>query len=73
MRESEKIKKDKILNKAIAVFAEKGFRKTTMSELAKSAGISEATLYKHYNNKEKILFYGRSTYESNKEAVVLED
>lgn len=56
MRKSAKIKKDKIIKTAIAVFAEKGFRKTTMSELAKSAGISEATLYKHYNNKEKILF-----------------
>ena len=56
MPESDRTKKDKIINTAIAVFAEKGFREATMSDLAKSAGISEATLYKHFNNKEKILF-----------------
>ena len=56
MSESTKTKKDKIINTAITVFAEKGFREATISDLAKRAGISEATLYNHFNNKEEILF-----------------
>ncbi|MBU2647905.1 TetR/AcrR family transcriptional regulator [bacterium] len=51
-----KPKKDKIIKSAIAVFAEKGFRESTLSDLAKKAGISEATLYNHFRNKEEILF-----------------
>jgi len=55
MSEAVKTKNDKIMETAVAVFAEKGFRAATMSDLAKRAGISEATLYKHFNNKENIL------------------
>jgi AcrR family transcriptional regulator len=36
------------------VFAEKGFEKTTTRELAKTAGVSEALLYKHFPSKESM-------------------
>jgi AcrR family transcriptional regulator len=36
------------------VFAEKGFHGTTTRELANSAGVSEALLFKHFPNKEAL-------------------
>jgi len=38
-----------------------GFDKTTMSDIAKEAGIARPTLYKHYKNKQSILFTGIDT------------
>ena len=48
-------KKTKILRSAISVFSKKGFRVSTISDLAKKAKIGEATIYNHFKNKEEIL------------------
>jgi len=48
-------KKTRIIETATAVFAEKGFRSSTISDLAKGAGLGEATIYNHFKNKEDIL------------------
>ena len=48
-------KKSAILRAALHVFAEAGFQKATMTDLAKNAGLSEATIYNHFKNKEEIL------------------
>lgn len=52
-RESEK--KRKILNSAIKIFGEKGFQNATISEIAKDAGIGDATIYEYFKSKEDIL------------------
>ena len=43
-----------IVEAATKVFAENGFHGTTTRELAKTAGVSEALLYKHFPSKESL-------------------
>jgi TetR/AcrR family fatty acid metabolism transcriptional regulator len=52
-RESEK--KRKILNSAIKIFGDKGFQNATIAEIAKEAGVGDATIYEYFKNKEDIL------------------
>jgi TetR/AcrR family fatty acid metabolism transcriptional regulator len=49
-------KKTAIIEAAIRVFADKGYRASTVADLAKMAGLGEATIYNHFKNKEEILF-----------------
>ena len=52
----KKIKKsDKILNAAEKIFAEKGFSKTKISEIAKLSGVASGTVYEYFTNKEALL------------------
>ena len=48
-------KKRKILNSAIKIFGDKGFQNATISEIAKEAGIGDATIYEYFKSKEDIL------------------
>lgn len=41
---------------AIALFAERGFVETTMADVAEAAGVSRRTAYRHYPNKEDLIF-----------------
>lgn len=43
-----------ILGAAIVLFNEKGFKAATTAAIAKQAGISEPTMYKHFNNKKDL-------------------
>ena len=45
-------KKDVILTAAAKLFAEKGFRETSMAELSKLTGAAEGTIFYHFKNKE---------------------
>ena len=49
-------KYDNILMSAENIFSQKGFAKTTIAEIAKSAGVGEGTVYEYFNNKEDLLF-----------------
>lgn len=49
-------KKSRIMEVATRVFSENGYRSSTVSDLAKKAGLGEATIYNHFKNKEEILF-----------------
>jgi AcrR family transcriptional regulator len=49
-------KQKKILESAIQLFADKGYNGTTTSEIAKLAGVAEATIFKHYRTKKGLLF-----------------
>jgi AcrR family transcriptional regulator len=44
------------LNAAEHVFAEKGFHEATLSDIAKKAHVSEATIYEYFLSKEELLF-----------------
>ena len=58
-------RKDKIARNAISVFAEKGFKASTIAQLAKNVGLVEATIYKYFKNKEEILLYTVVSYMSD--------
>lgn len=51
-------KTQQILDSSLAVFCRYGFAKTTMSDLAEAAGVSRATLYLHFSNKEAVFRAG---------------
>ena len=46
---------DHVLNKALQVFLQYGYRKTSVEDIAKAAGISRQGLYLHFKNKDEIL------------------
>jgi AcrR family transcriptional regulator len=48
-------KQRNILEAAIHLFAEKGYNGTTTNEIAKLAGVAEATIFKHYRTKKGLL------------------
>lgn len=45
-----------ILKQAAVVFAENGYERATMSQVAISAGVSKALIYHYYDSKETLLF-----------------
>ena len=43
---------------ALALYAEQGFEKTTVAEIAKQAGLTERTFFRNFADKREVLFYG---------------
>lgn len=56
LQKSKSEKYHKILNSAGAVFAEHGFYKATISQIAARAGVADGTLYLYFKNKDDILY-----------------
>ena len=55
-----KIKNDKyhrILEAAVTVFAKAGFHESTISQIAKAAGVADGTIYLYFKNKDDILVH----------------
>lgn len=52
-REPER--KTQILTSAIKIFGEKGFQNATIAEIAKDAGVGDATIYEYFKNKEDLM------------------
>lgn len=52
------VKSDHILDAALPVFVRYGFRKASMSDIARAAGISRASLYLSFNSKEELFRAG---------------
>lgn len=52
----KKTRKDRIMEAALRIFAEKTFSDATISEISKEAGVSEATIYEYFGTKEDLLF-----------------
>ena len=48
-------RKKKILTSATKIIGEKGFQNATIAEIAKEAGIGDATIYEYFKNKEDLL------------------
>lgn len=57
--------KDLILQTAKELISEVGFHRTTTAQLAKKAGISEGTIYRHFESKEDILLAILKELEEN--------
>lgn len=45
----------RILEAAVKVFAEKGFHQSTISQIAREAGVADGTIYLYFKNKDDIL------------------
>lgn len=54
-KEQKEKTKRKLIETAVELFIEKGYQKTSMKKIAKTAGVGEATIYNYFPNKEKIL------------------
>jgi len=51
-------KKQEIIQAAITVFAQKGFTKTKMADIAQAANIGKGTIYEYFKNKNEIFENG---------------
>lgn len=49
--ENKKIKKDSLLSTAFRLFTEKGFSKTTVSDIVGAAGLAKGTFYLYFKDK----------------------
>jgi len=54
--EIKAFKKEFVLQKASALFEQRGYEKTKMSDIAKACNVSIGTLYKIYNSKDEIFY-----------------
>src|SRR5882757_9655681 len=43
---------------AMKLYVERGFEQTTVAEIAKRAGLTERTFFRHFADKREVLFYG---------------
>lgn len=49
------VKREIILNAAVACFARDGFHKTKMSDIAEMAGVSDGLAYRYFSSKDEII------------------
>ncbi|CCK79292.1 FadR: transcriptional regulator, TetR family [Desulfobacula toluolica Tol2] len=56
LQKNKSEKYNKILDSAGAVFAQFGFYKATISQIASRAGVADGTVYLYFKNKEDILY-----------------
>jgi AcrR family transcriptional regulator len=43
---------------ALGLYGERGYDQTTVAEIAKRAGLTERTFFRHFADKREVLFYG---------------
>lgn len=60
-------KETHILLNALKVFARRGFKEATISEIAREAGTGKGTIYEYFRSKEQILEKGFALFFSNLE------
>ena len=54
--EKKEAKKDKIIEKSMELFCEKGYYATKVEEITKALGISKGNFYTYFNSKEEVLY-----------------
>jgi AcrR family transcriptional regulator len=47
------------------LYVERGFEQTTVAEIAKRAGLTERTFFRHFADKREVLFWGSATLQEN--------
>ena len=52
----KEVKKDKIIEKSMELFREKGYHTTKVEEITKALGISKGNFYTYFNSKEEVLY-----------------
>ena len=54
--EKKEAKKDKIIEKSMELFCEKGYYATKVEEITKALGISKGNFYTYFSSKEEVLY-----------------
>jgi TetR/AcrR family fatty acid metabolism transcriptional regulator len=54
-RNAKESTRERIINSAKKLFAEQGYQKTTIVDISRQAGLSEAALYEYFQGKEDLL------------------
>jgi AcrR family transcriptional regulator len=49
---------------ALALYAERGFEQTTVAQIARRAGLTERTFFRHFADKREVLFSGAVTLQA---------
>lgn len=57
MNQKVESRKEKILKEALMLFAERGYMNTPTRVIAQRAGVSEALIFKHFGDKDHLLFH----------------
>ncbi|MGH9055990.1 MAG: TetR family transcriptional regulator [Acidimicrobiales bacterium] len=60
----------RLVEAALTLFAERGFDQTTAEEIAKAAGLTERTFFRHFADKREVLFYGANDLKEHLVALV---
>src|ERR1044072_6655129 len=50
---------ERLAQAARELFATRGFERTTATEIARSAGLTERTFFRHFSDKREVLFHGQ--------------
>ncbi len=53
--ELRKRSRDKIMDNALRLFAQRGYHRTTVEQIARQAGVSKGLLYNYFTSKEELL------------------
>ena len=57
MKEKGSSRREKIINEALLLFADKGYADTSTKLIAAQANVSEALIFKHFGNKDQLLIH----------------
>jgi AcrR family transcriptional regulator len=52
----------RLVNAAVALFAEQGYDATTVNEIAERAGLTKTTFFRHFSDKREVLFAGQEIH-----------
>ena|SRR5487761_1075716 len=50
----------RLVQAALELYVERGFEQTTVAEIARRAGLTERTFFRHFADKREVLFWGQS-------------
>ena len=50
---------------AMELYIERGFEQTTVTEIARRAGLTQRTFFRHYADKREVLFAGAGCWRSS--------
>jgi len=68
LKTKKESRREQIMRAAEKVFSEKDFQNSTISDVAKETGVSDATIYEYFSSKEELLFsIPRDNIEHSKE------
>src|SRR5690349_13271318 len=49
---------------AMDLYLERGFEQTTVADIARRAGLTERTFFRHFTDKREVLFWGARAFEA---------